>query len=159
MIKKFIAISLLSSFLVVGALPLAMAETTTTSTPTSTPVKTHKPHPELHAAAIDVTCIQQAIDTRDSALSTAVDAYATAVKNALSARQSALKSAWALTNKKDRQAAIKNAWLDYRKAIKKARKDLGTARQNAWKDYYSSKKSCKVMEGEPYGGQGADANL
>jgi len=153
MIKKFIAISLLSSFLVVGALPLAMAETTTTSTPTSTPVKTHIAKP------IDVACIQQAIDTRDSALSAAVDAYATAVKNALSARQSALKSAWALTNKKDRQAAIKNAWLDYRKAIKKARKDLQTARQNAWKDYYKSKKSCNAMEEEPYGGQGADANL
>lgn len=151
MVKKLISASLALSFMAMLAAPVAMAENEnkgrfwnlTSTSPT----------------AEQITCIKNAIDKRDTAIITGVDAYSTAVKNALSARKDALKAAWDKPDKKERQAALKAAWKTYKDTVKNARKDLKTARQSAWKTFGTERKVCKVSESEQGGGEGADSGL
>lgn len=155
MIKKFTASSLLVSFIIFGALPVAMAQTTT---PTNITAATTTAVVKSQARVINIACVKNAIDARDGALISAVDAYAASAKSALSTRRLALKSAWDLTGKEQRKALL-TAWRDYRNALRKAKKDIQQARQNIWKDFYASRKSCNAFGEEPGGGQGADAQL
>jgi hypothetical protein len=152
MTKKLISASLALSFLMMAAAPLAMAESTSTTS-------TYKGHEGKPAPVLNVSCIQSAIDTRDTAIIAAIDAYASAVKAALSTRKDALKAAWALSTRKDRRAALAAAWKNYNNAVRTARKDFKTARNSAWSQFNKDRRSCNANESEPGGGQGADATL
>ena len=110
------------------------------------------------AATVDVPCIQNAVDKRDTAISDGVDAYAAAVKTSLSTRKDALKAAWALTDKTQRTAAIKAAWSAFAGTWKKASMAMKSAKNDAWKTFGSDAKTCKVPGAES-SGMATDAQL
>ena len=70
------------------------------------------PHP------IDVSCIQNIIDIRDSSLADMVGSWASSVKDALEKRRSSLKDSWAITDYKDRRFSQRKAWSDYGKVLR-----------------------------------------
>lgn len=91
------------------------------------------------------TCMQNAIETRDSALITAFEKFSNEIKNALKARKDALKEAWKIDDPVARKTAIKKAWDNFRDSWKKAHIDLKNARKNAWNNYkLYVKNTCKI---------------
>lgn len=108
----------------------------------------------------NVACVQNAIEKRDSALISAVDASASTVKAALQTRKDALKTAWAKTDAKERRIAIRDAWKAYATSSKKAREDLRRARQSAWQQFNTDHRACGAgAAGEDGTGAGADTHL
>ena len=83
-------------------------------------------------AASAVSCIQNAIDSRDNAVIAGIDAQSASVKSAIQTRTASLKAAWAQADKKARRDALKAAWDANRKAIKASRESFKTARKAAW---------------------------
>ena len=110
---------------------------------------------------LDVSCIQNAIEARDTSISSAVGASATAVQTALSTRKTALKAAWAITVRKNRRAAINAAWSAYNKSAKSARATLSSARKSAWATFNASAKTCKSVSAsdDPVGSSAQDSQL
>jgi hypothetical protein len=106
-----------------------------------------------------IICMQNAVGTRDLAISTALDNYATAAKAAITARTTALKTAWAITAKKDRRTALLAAWTTYKKAVQTARSAFKTARQTAWTTFATSAKACKPTKTQDLTNQAVDGNL
>lgn len=109
---------------------------------------------------IDIACVRNAIEKRDTAVIAAVDAYATAVKSALSTRKDAEKAAWNLTDRTARRTALKAAQMTYRNSVRAARKAFRDARNSAWKQFRTDRKACGGSAGsEELGSQGLDENL
>ncbi len=109
--------------------------------------------------AVDLACVAAAVDKRDMAMIAAWDKYSAAIKTALSARKDALKAAWALTDKKARNEAIRKAWNAYRDSVKAAKKTFRDERTAAWKQFRTDRRACGVREGTADEGQGQDSNL
>ncbi len=122
-----------------GTAPAAVTTTTTTA-------------PAAPKPALDVACIQGAIEKRDTAIIGGVDAFGTAIKSALTTRKDALKAAWAVEKAKDRRAARKAAWAAYDKAAKDAHSALKSVRNGAWSTYKTDLKACKAADA----GEGVD---
>jgi hypothetical protein len=95
-------------------------------------------------AAVNASCVQAAINTRDSAIIAAVTAYSNSWTQALQARQSALNAAWGMSDAKSRRAAINTAWKMYNSAHKTGQETFNTARKNAWSTFKTSAKACKL---------------
>ncbi len=94
---------------------------------------------------VDATCMQTAVDTRESSLETAWNTFTTSVTSALSARKTALHDAWGLSVVSERNAAIKTAWKEWKSASKTNHKKLITDRKSAWETFRkTTKESCKV---------------
>ncbi len=128
MIKRLTIAALTASFLLGVVLPAA-AQTTTT--PTTTTKKT-----------LNVACIQDAVDKRDTAIASAVTTFSTTVTNGLNTRKDALKAAWALTDTKARRAALNAAWTAWRTTARQARHTLNTARTSAWTQFRTDRRNC-----------------
>lgn len=82
------------------------------------------------------TSSKTAYGAKLDAESAALQAYMGSVKAAYSARQVSLKTAWAMTDKNARQAAIKAAWKAFSDATKTAQQTIKDARKSAndqWK--------------------------
>lgn len=150
MVKQFAKITILSLVLAsVLALPV-LADDTNTNTNTNTNTST----------GINVSCIQTAIDKRDNAIIAAVDKHATTIKDALATRRDALKAAWAITDRKARRQAIKDARTAYTKTVRQSRKDLNAARKATWKQYYKDRKACgKGITADDRGAEGDDSQI
>lgn len=113
---------------------------------------------ELNQPTLNVACIQAAVDKRDTAMIAAVDAHALAVKAAISARKNAIKAAWALTDRKARRDALRDAWKVFKDAAKAARKAYRDARMAAWQTYETDRKACgKQATRDDSTGRGVDA--
>jgi hypothetical protein len=110
-------------------------------------------------SATVVTCMQNAVEKRDTSIGTALDTYTTAAKAALSARTTALKAAWAITVKKDRKTALTTAWTTYKKAIQDARSAFKTGKKTAWDTFKTDSKACKPTKTQDNTNQSADNNL
>lgn len=121
---------------------------------TPTPKANQAPAKKL----LDPVCMQNAVEKRDSAIITGVDAFATFVKTALQARKEAQKAAWVITDKKQRQAALKDAWAKFKGTWVKAFKQLRADRKAAWKQFYIDRKACGSQPAvEDKTTEGADA--
>lgn len=107
---------------------------------------------------VDSACMQNAVEKRDSAIISAVDAYAGTVKTALQTRKDALKAAWAITDKAQRNAALKAAWAAFNGTWKNARQALSEQRKAAWSAFKADAKACKQPEADA-GGEKGDGNL
>lgn len=94
-------------------------------------------------SAAVLTCMQNAVDVRDTSLLTAFDTYYASVKSALQARRAALMAAWAIQSKQERRAAITTAWNIYKTAWKNAQRALNTARNAAWHKFQDDKTACR----------------
>lgn len=100
-------------------------------------------------SAETLLCVQIAVDTRDTALLTAIEVDYTATKLALETRKTALKAAWALSTAKERKNAISKAWKEYKTALKSSNDTLKKARKTAWNKFKDDFKICKgITEGE-----------
>lgn len=133
--KKLIALSIASVFLLTAVvLPVLAKNSNGDENNSSTPkiVKT-----------VDLVCMQNAVEKRDTAITTSFDTYTAKIKTLLGARKDALKTAWTLSDKKTRRAAITKAWKDYRAGVKTARTDWSKAKKAAWKQFYTDRKTCK----------------
>jgi IS1 family transposase len=89
------------------------------------------------------TCMTTAIQTRDAAIKTAMDTYYASRTSAFTARTTAFTDALLKATKKEKKAALTDAWKIYKKAIQDARNIKKTQVTSAWKDYRSNLKSCK----------------
>jgi hypothetical protein len=99
-----------------------------------------------------VTCIQNAIEKRETALINAHDIFNIAIKNALILRKDSLKAVWSVnsTNKvrNDSKKLINKIFKD---SVQKAHNDMRTARTNAWSTFDADMKICGVRDhGEKY---------
>ena len=138
--NKSVIASIVAVGVIFSGVSIAFAEMTGSTTQgTSTSTQTGMPKPVL-----DVACIQNAIEKRDTVISVGVDTFATSMKSDLSTRKEALKAAWAITKAQDRRAARKAAWATYSKSAKDAHTALKTVRNSAWSVYKTDLKSCKV---------------
>jgi hypothetical protein len=102
-------------------------------------IKSTKPE-----VTLNVSCIQNAIEKRDSAVIAAHSVYNTSIVNALTARKDALKAAWAKTTRKERAEARNAAWTTFRTSHKSAHSALRTVRVASWNTYNTDMKACGV---------------
>lgn len=106
---------------------------------------------------IDIACVKTAVETRENAISTALDTFNTSVKTSLQTRKTALLAAWSLTDNAARKTAIKAAWKTFNTEYKVARKAFSTTKKTAWNQFSVARKACKASPtGED---QGQDLNL
>jgi hypothetical protein len=114
------------------------------STTASSTIKMKKDKNATSTRSVDLTCMQTAVDARESALTTAFGTFHDAVDTALTARKTALHDAWGLTDKTARLAAIKSARETFKKSHESALKTLKKSRVTAWESFKTTaKKTCK----------------
>ena len=93
---------------------------------------------------VDLTCMQTAVDARESALITAFTTYQTSTNEGLQVRKTALNVAWGLTDKTARVKAITDARKTWQENQVKAMKILKIQRKSAWETFKTTAKtSCK----------------
>ena len=90
---------------------------------------------------VDGACVATSIDTRDTAVSSALDTYHATSQAALKARTESLKAAWT-GDTAARRSAIKAATEAFNKSIREANKVLRTAKQTVWKQFNTDVRKC-----------------
>ena len=106
---------------------------------------------------IDATCVQSAVDVRETALASAWSTFTSSITSALGTRKTALHDAWGATDIGSRNTALMNAWKTWQMGDKSAHEALKMARKAAWETFMSTAKgSCKVQmpQNESLGGDG-----
>lgn len=141
--KKTITTIALSAFLATS-IPMLFAQTMTgtSTTATTTPKKTKT------VKKIDVICLQNAIEKRDSTLITGLNTENTSVVAAMMARKDALKSAVSLSTKAEIQAARKKADASFRTSVKSAYEIMKNTKKSSWSAYKTDAKACGSTEVE-----------
>ncbi len=152
-------IGLLSFVAVISSFVLAPISATQAQVSIDYPsmnTNTHKPT----VTTVDLVCMQNAVDKRDTAIMSALDTYTAAAKTALQTRKDELKAGWALTDVKARNAALKAAWKKYRDAIRVARKTFRDAKRADWRQFTTDRKACRsTASSDDSAGQGVDETL
>ncbi len=147
--KKLFSALILISFLA-GLAPTALAKNETIAPTPSAPPASASPGPSSKAKdlfknnkkVVDIACMQQAIEKRDTAIISGLDAYYAVTEASLQTRKETMKTAWAITDVKERRTALKDAWKTYRETIKIARNSFKTAKKSAWQQFYADRKTC-----------------
>jgi len=94
---------------------------------------------------VDATCMQTAVETRETAIISGWGDFNTTITTALGERKTALKSAWGLTDKKAQKTAITSAWKEWKKDSKSAHLELKKDRKSAWDAFKKTvKETCKI---------------
>jgi len=76
-----------------------------------------------------------------------------------------LNTAWGITARKDRYAALVKAWRDFRSSVRSAKNIFNNARYAAWKQFNADGASCRTQYGasnttaQDYGTKGIDMGL
>ncbi len=92
----------------------------------------------------DGTCMQAAVEKRDTAIIAAVNTFSASWVNSLTTRMAALKDAWAKTAVTERRDGVKAAWKSFRASHKAEIKTFHASRKAAWKTFVDDQKACKV---------------
>lgn len=143
MMKKLFFSFILISFVFAGvSIAFAQEQPATTPTPTTPVITEKKPAPQ----PFDPTCIQNAIEKRDTAIIVAFDKFSAAIKSALGIRKDALKAAWAKPTAKERRAAVREVWNAYKKSTREAGAAAKTERRAAWNQFRTDRIACKDKE-------------
>ncbi len=103
------------------------------------------------ARSVDVACVKSALDKRDTAIETSVDAYHVAVSAALKIRKEAFKAAWDNLVVTDRNAAMRAATAAYQMSVKDARTAMKTSHRTIWDQYKTDMKACKAQPSDEGG--------
>ncbi len=144
--KQFACLFLLGGVLLASP-ALAVDETSSSTTPVT-------------ETASGLECIQDAIETRDTALIDALSSYHAAAKTALETRIAELKSAWEQPKGTYRKADIKDVWTEYRIDLRNARKEFKLDKKVAWDVFKKAKAACKgVQVSDDTGNSAADTTL
>jgi hypothetical protein len=108
-------------------------------------------------AHVDASCVQKAVDTRETAMQDVFSKSNASISDALKVRQAALYAAWGLSiasttasttpsTVSARNVALKNAWSAWKDARNTAAKTMRTERDAAWKTYKTTmKNTCKAV--------------
>ena len=93
---------------------------------------------------LNVQCVQNAVEKRDSAVISAHSTFNTSIVNALTVRKDAVKLAWAKETQKDRTSARKAAYEVFRTSQKSAHEALRSVRKTSWSTFDTDMKACGV---------------
>ena len=126
MIKKIIGGALVVSSLMVGM--VAFAQNTNKGANQATMI----------------ACVAPAVATREAAIQSAFSTFSTSMTSAFTKRASDLATAWTLTDKIARDAAIRTAHSTFRDSSSTAKKTYNTGRQAAWQQFSTARKACKA---------------
>ncbi len=96
----------------------------------------------------DLACMQVAVEKRENAIIALFDTFQVAGRSALVARRDDLNKAWAITNSKDRNKAVKEVWKAFDFRYNKARKEFRDAKGIVWHQFRVEADKCKVTSGE-----------
>lgn len=96
------------------------------------------------ASSFNGQCMSTASDKRDTAMIAAVETHHASVKTALTVRRDAVKAAWLLTDKTQRETALKAAHDAFRTSSQKSRQVFDAARKTAHTAFKTDATSCKV---------------
>ena len=116
---KRVSLSLAAVSMVAGPL-MVMAQTTTTPT----------------------ACQQAAIEKRETTIGAAFDVYAATVKATRVSFKESQKSAWVITDKKQRRTALKASEKAFKTSVRSAEKFAKDAERAAKKLYKTESKAC-----------------
>lgn len=94
----------------------------------------------------EIMCVQAAVGARETALQADVTMFQTSWNAALATRATALQTAWALTDKKERRAAIKTAWTAFNASYKEARKAFKSSVKTDWRAFRVAIKACSLPD-------------
>lgn len=136
----------------IGGFALALVGVIAFATPSyaangmGTDMKKHASSTMPHASStLNLTCMQTAVDTRETAVGTAFDTLQASVKAQLATRKSSLHDAWGMTDNTARKTAIKSAWSKWKTDNRAVHTKLRTDRKNAWESFKTTvKNTCKV---------------
>ncbi len=98
------------------------------------------------AATLNVSCIQNAVEKRDSAIIVAHGTFNTSIVNALTARKDALKAAWAKPTRQERTSGRKAAYDAFKTSQKSAHEALRSVRKSSWSTFDTDMKACGVSK-------------
>lgn len=115
-----------------------------------------------HAASapVNLTCMQQAVSARDTAVLSAFSTYTQTVMTSFQQRLVGLQSAWAIQDEGNRQNTIKTTWVTYKNSLKTAQTVLKDKRKDAWKVFRDARKSCNgSSNSDTGGGESVDSKL
>lgn len=93
---------------------------------------------------LNVACMQNATDLRESVIIAAYEKKSGAIKTALNDRKIALKDAWGQPTARERWTARAAAWKKFRAAIWAAGKTYRDETKAAWKEYYKDRIRCNA---------------
>lgn len=96
--------------------------------------------------ALNLQCIQNALEKRDTAIISAHGTYNTSIVAALTARKDGLKTAWAKVTRDERREARKTVWNAFRTSHKSAHEALRTVRKTSWSTFDTDMKACGVTK-------------
>lgn len=91
------------------------------------------------------SCIQQAIDTRETAVISAFSKFSTSMINALNKRKSAYSEAASKTNPADKKTAMKSAIETFKKERSSAGATYKSEKKSAWENFKNTlTNTCKL---------------
>jgi hypothetical protein len=97
------------------------------------------------SSTVDISCMAEAVATREDALMTAWDDLGEAISDALADRKEALMDAWDIDNQSDRTKAVREVWKEWRNDKKAAHTEFRSDRKAAWQAFNKTAKStCKM---------------
>ncbi|OGG65091.1 hypothetical protein A3I99_03960 [Candidatus Kaiserbacteria bacterium RIFCSPLOWO2_02_FULL_45_11b] len=100
---------------------------------------------KLTNKSVDLSCMQDAVSTREDGIAAAFTTFNEDVEEALAARKTALVAAWGIEDKVERSKAIKTAWADWKTAKKAAHTELKAERKQVWADFKTTAKTtCRI---------------
>lgn len=138
--KKILILSTVLLF--AGIIGLAQGQETTTPTTTTT-TETTTPTPTVTTPSSVLSCIKTAVDKRETAIQAAFDVFSASIKSAFQTRKTELLSAWDISDKAQRQAAIRSAWNNFKKSHIQATQIYRKAKRATWKDFSIERRKCK----------------
>ncbi len=93
---------------------------------------------------VNRTCMQEAVNTRETSIMDAGYEYAFAIRAAMNKRKSAFSTVWS-TDDVTKNNRYKQIWTQWKRDSEAARKELTKDRQAAWKTFHdTAAKTCKV---------------
>jgi len=94
--------------------------------------------------AVNRSCMQEAINTRESSIMQAFDAHAVAIKAAMEKRQTAFATVWSGTAVSN-PGSYRQIWSQWKRDAAAARKTLQERRKAAWQTFRDTAvQSCKA---------------
>jgi len=96
------------------------------------------------AQTLNVTCIQNAIEKRDSAIITTHTVFSTSITSALTTRKDALKLSWAKPTREERSSSRKATYDAFKTAQKSTHETLRNVRKSSWSTFDTEMKACGV---------------
>jgi hypothetical protein len=84
---------------------------------------------------VNLSCVQEAVLARETAVTTSWTAFNTSVVAALTKRTEGLVAAWKVTDVKDRSADLKDVWATWKTDSRTAHTALKAGRKTAWTDF------------------------